>query len=123
MKQHDQKQLGKKFICPMYSKSQSFTTTTESGMNIGQDTESNFDFSESPWKKVNCGLRLGAIFELRGFQLGLRYDFQLTNSANKGFWESARVPLFNNLIGNNNMAGYSHKVHSLAVTVGYMFRY
>lgn len=107
----------------MYSKSHSFITTTESGMNIGQDTESTFDFSESPWKKINCGLRLGATFELRGFQVGLRYDFQLTNSANKGFWESARVPLFNNLIGSNNMAGYSHRVHSLAVTVGYMFRY
>lgn len=107
----------------MYSKSQSFQTTAESGMNLGMTTESNYKFTQSPWNRFSCGLRLGAAFELRGFQLGLHYDFQLTNSANKEFWESARVPIFNNQVGLNNMSGYHHRVHSLAVTVGYMFRY
>ena len=107
----------------MYSTSQTFHTTVESGMDIGQSNESNYTFRQSPWKRFSCGLRLGATFELRGVQLGLHYDLQLTNSANKEFWESSRVPLFNNQVGLNNMSGYHHRVHSLAVTIGYMFRY
>lgn len=107
----------------MYSKSQAFSTITESGMNLGHKTESTFDFKESPLRRINCGIRLGATFELRGVQLGLRYDFQITNSANNAFWETARVPIFNNQIGSNNMAGYRHRIHSLGLTVGYVFRY
>lgn len=107
----------------LYSKSMTFVTTNESGMNVGNTNESTYTFPDSPWNKLAYGLRLGATFELRGFQIGIRYDFQLSNSANKSFWESARVPLFNNQIGDNNMAGYSHRVHSLAINVGYIFRY
>lgn len=107
----------------MYSKDQAFSTTVESGSNLDATTESEYKFSQSPWNRFSCGLRLGATFELRGVQLGVHYDLQLTNSANKEFWESARVPLFNNQVGLNNMSGYHHRVSSLAVTIGYMFRY
>ena len=105
----------------MYSKSQSYTTTAESGMNIGNEVENRYDFKSSPFKRFNCGIRLGATYELSGFQLGLQYDFQVTNMANKDFWESSRVPILGKP-GANNMSGYSHRIHSLAVTVGYIFR-
>ncbi len=107
----------------MYYKTQTFYTTRENGINVGVTDESIYTFHDSPWNKLNYGVRLGATFELRGFQLGLRYDYQVSNSANKKFWESARVPLFNNQIGSNNMSGYSNMVHSLAIILGYMFRY
>ena len=42
---------------------------------------------------------------------------------NNEFWESSRVPVINGFIGENNMSGYKHRVHSLDIKLGYIFRY
>ena len=107
----------------MYSKNLGFRKTTESGSNLGAETQSDYEFSKSPYNKFNIGLKLGVTYELRGFQLGIGYNLQLTNMANKDFWESARVPVFNNQIGDNNMSGYKHRIHSIEIKLGYILRY
>lgn len=107
----------------LFSKTQSYERIAESGMGLGLSTTSEYEFKESPYKQLNVGLKLGVAYELRGFQLGVGFNFQLTNMGNKDFWESSRIPIFNNLIGDNNMSGYKHHIHSLEIKLGYMFRY
>ena len=107
----------------MYAKDMSYTTTAESGANLGFGLEHPYNFDESPYNKLNYGLKLGATYELRGFQLGVAFNYQLSNMANKKFWESARMPIFNNQVGQNNMSGYKHRLHSLEIKLGYTFRY
>lgn len=107
----------------LYSKSASFTKVIESGGNLGIANQSDYDFEDSPYNRLNFGLKLGVTYELRGFQLGIGYNLQLTNMANKNFWESARMPVFNNQVGDNNMSGYKHRIHSLEIKVGYVLRY
>lgn len=107
----------------MYSKNLGFVQTVESGGNLGADSKQEYDFEDSPLKRFNYGLRIGATYELRGFQLGIAYNLQLSNMANDKFWESSRVPVFNGNVGENNMSGYKHRVHSLEIKLGYMLRY
>lgn len=107
----------------MYSKNLGFVRTVESGGNLGFDQKEEYEFEDSPLKRFNYGLRIGATYELRGFQLGIAYNLQLSNMANDKFWETARVPVFNGNVGENNMSGYKHRVHSLEIKLGYMFRY
>lgn len=107
----------------LYAKNLGFKKVTESGSNLGAETQSDYDFDESPYNKLNFGLKLGVVYELRGFQLGIGYNLQLSNMANKKFWESARVPVFNNQVGDNNMSGYKHRIHSLEIKLGYVLRY
>ena len=107
----------------LYSKKASYTKTVESGGNLGAEVLSEYEFEESPFKRVNFGLKLGVTYELRGFQFGIGYNLQLSNMANKKFWESSRMPVFNNQIGDNNMSGYKHRIHSLEFKVGYILRY
>lgn len=107
----------------MYSKKITYQKTTESGAGIGSERRSEYDFNNSPYNKFNYGLKFGIAYELKGFQLGIGYSLQLSNMANDGFWESSRVPIVNNLSGENNMSGYEHRVHSLEIKVGYIFRY
>lgn len=107
----------------LYSKKASYTKTVESGGNLGAAVQSDYDFDDAPYKRVNFGLKLGVVYELRGFQFGIGYKLQLSNMANKEFWESSRMPVFNNQVGDNNMSGYKHRIHSLEVKVGYILRY
>ena len=107
----------------LYSKTAGFTKTIESGGNIAAPVQSDYNFEESPYNRFNFGLKLGVSYELRGFQLGLGYNLQLSNMANKKFWESARMPMFNNQVGDNSMSGYKHRIHSLEVKLGYILRY
>ena len=107
----------------LYSKSFEYVKTTESAMNLGHEQKSEYDYEESPYKKLNFGLKFGVAYELRGFQLSLNYNLQLSNMANKTFWESARIPIFNNQVGENNMSGYKHRIHSFEIKLGYIFRY
>ncbi len=107
----------------MYSKNLGFVKTVESGGNLGFENKEEYDFEDSPLKRFNYGLRIGATYELRGFQLGIAYNLQLSNMANDKFWESSRVPVFNGNVGENNMSGYKHRVHSLEIKLGYMLRY
>lgn len=107
----------------LYSKTAGFTKVVESGSNLGAQQQSDYDFEDSPFNKLNFGLKLGVTYELRGFQLGIGYNLQLSNMANKSFWESSRMPVFNNQVGDNNMSGYKHRIHSLEVKLGYILRY
>ena len=107
----------------LYAKTAGFTKVVESGSNLGAEQQSDYDFEESPFNKLNFGLKLGVTYELRGFQLGIGYNLQLSNMANKNFWESSRMPVFNNQVGDNNMSGYKHRIHSLEVKLGYILRY
>lgn len=107
----------------MYSKDFSITKTTENTNDIGLEDTSDFHFKKSPISKLNYGIKAGVSYEVRGFQLGLVYTFQLSNMANSSFWESSRIPIFNNFVGENNMSGYKYRIHSLDVKLGYVFRY
>ncbi|MBP5772381.1 MAG: outer membrane beta-barrel protein [Bacteroidaceae bacterium] len=105
----------------LYGKEFTFQRTNENGATYG--LEERFTRSDSPYKRFNLGLRAAVAYELRGFQLSLGYNLQLTNSANTSFWESERIPIFNGKDGENHMSGYKHRVHSLEVRLGYFFRY
>lgn len=107
----------------MYSDKLGFQKTTEAGSGLNLNMKSDYDFDSSPYKKFNYGLKFGVAYELRGFQLGIGYSLQLSNMANEDFWESNRVPIFNNQVGANNMSGYKHRVHALEIKLGYIFRY
>ena len=106
----------------LYAKDFSYTRTFESGQNLGAEGRSVYTFDDSPYKRVNFGLHAGVTYELRGFQIGVGYNLQLSNMANAGFWESTRIPVYNTLVGDNNMSGYKHRIHSLEVKLGYVFR-
>ncbi len=107
----------------LYSKSLGYVKTIENGVGLGGEVQNDYDFDASPYKRFNLGLKLGVTYELRGFQLSVGYNLQLTNMANSKFWESSRVPVFNNQVGNNNMSGYKHRIHSLEIKLGYFLRY
>lgn len=107
----------------MYEKQFSTTKTYESGVGLASNTVSNYNFNAAPYNRFNVGLKVGVTYELRGFQFGIGWKLQLTNMGNKEFWESSRIPIFGNRVGENNMSGYSHRVHSLEIKLGYMLRY
>lgn len=107
----------------LFSKKQTVTTVSESGAGLGAETNSEYDFSKSPFNRLNMGLRFGLVYELRGFQLGVRYDLMLTNMASDSYWSTTRVPVFEGKVGENNMSGYKQRISSLSVTLGYVFRY
>lgn len=106
----------------LYSKALGYEKTNENAQGIGSTSKQETFFDDSPYNKLNFGLKMGVVYEIRGFQIGLNYNLQLSNMANKDFWESSRVPVFNK-VGTNNMSGYKHRVHSLEIKVGYIFRY
>lgn len=105
----------------LYSKEFGFTTTYEGG--AGMEISEKYFSEESPYKKFNYGLKAGITFEMRGFQLSAGYSFQLSNMANKSFWEGTRIPIINGLIGENTMSGYKHRIHAVEIKLGYVLRY
>ena len=106
----------------MYKKVQTLTKTTETSSSLGYDYELENVFDKSPFKRFNYGLKFGVAYELRGFQLGINYSLQLSNMANDEFWESPRIPLYNQT-GENVMSGYKHRIHALEIKLGYVLRY
>lgn len=106
----------------MFKKTQSYQKTIESGSSLGWEEDYEDSYERSPFKRINYGLKFGITYELRGFQIGLNYNLQLSNIANKEFWESTRIPLFNQT-GENSMSGYKHRLHSLEIKLGYVLRY
>lgn len=105
----------------LFKRVQTFNKTIESGgLGYTYDLEEVFD--KSPFKRFNYGLKIGATYEMRGFQFGVTYSLQLSNMANDEFWESERIPLFNQT-GANAMSGYKHRLNALEIKVGYVFRY
>lgn len=106
----------------MYSKHQTYTQTSESSSSLGMSWENIQELKKSPFKRFNYGLKLGVTYELRGFQIGASYSLQLSNMANKDFWESTRIPIFYQT-GENLMSGYKHRIHALEFKLGYVLRY
>lgn len=78
-------------------------------------------FKESPLHRFNCGLRLGAAYEIAGVSLGLSYTFMLTNMANEGYWGNKRWTVLNE--SNAVMAGYKQRIHTLEFKLAYTLRY
>ena len=107
----------------LYSKEFEFANTYEYIGGSSKDAHEKYLQNEAPYKRFNYGLRAGMVYELRGFQIGINYNLQLSNMGNRDFWESTRIPIINGQTGANNMSGYSHKIHSLEVKLGYVFRY
>ena len=104
----------------LYSKTHEFTAVREGG--IGQGYSERYSTYASPYKKFNLGLKAGITYELRGFQLSLGYNLQLTNMAQSKFWEGQRIPVINGQVAGNNMSGYKHRIHSFEIKLGYIFR-
>ena len=105
----------------LYSKEFGFTTVYEGG--AGLEISEKYFSEKSPYNKFNYGLKAGITFEMRGFQISAGYSFQLSNMANKEFWEGTRIPIINGLIGENTMSGYKHRIHAVEFKLGYVLRY
>lgn len=107
----------------LYSKEFEFSTIYENEGGSSKSVHEKYVKENAPYKKFYYGLRTGIVYELHGFQLGINYSLQLSNMGNNEFWESSRIPIFNGQTGVNNMSGYKHKIHSIEIKLGYVFRY
>lgn len=96
------------------------TTTSIGGMH--RDFLNEASAVASPYNRVSLGLRFGVIYEYAGIQLGLAYTQMLTNMANTRFWNSERMKIFGDS-GDVLMTGYKHRINTLELKVGYIFRY
>lgn len=85
------------------------------------DVAHHDQFSDSPLKKFNYGLRLGAAYEIAGLSFGLSYTMMLSNMANKNYWENDRWTVLNN--SDTTMKGYKHRINYLEFKLAYTLRY
>lgn len=85
------------------------------------DIQHHETFKDSPLQHFNCGLRLGAAYEIAGLSFGLSYTMMLTNMANNGYWENKRWTVLNE--SNTVMAGYKQRIHTLEFKLAYTLRY
>lgn len=104
----------------MYGKHYVHTETYTMGNNT--DITKSYDLEDSPLNRFNFGLRFGAAFEYAGISLGVEYNLMLTNMANKKFWESDRLTIFDQTPG-TVMSGYKQRNSYLGVKLAYTFRY
>ena len=105
----------------LYKKLHSYTTIGKSG-DMGLENQYSFSFQKSPLKRFNYGLKFGATYELKGFQIGATYNLMLSNMANDDYFEGTRIPILLET-GQNNMKGYKQKINSLEIKLGYVLRY
>lgn len=78
------------------------------------------NFQASPFQKLNCGLRIGAAYEISGLSFGLYYTHMLTNMADDGYWGNDRFTVLNN--SNLTMKGYKHRIHTFEMKLAYTIR-
>ena len=104
----------------MYGKHYEHTETYTMGNNA--DITKSYDLEDSPLNRFNFGLRFGAAFECAGISLGVEYNLMLTNMANKKFWESDRLTIFDQTPG-TVMSGYTQRNSYLGLKLAYTFRY
>lgn len=104
----------------MYSDRVTYTQTYVEFNNSVVDKSKHFE--SAPLKRLNFGARVGVAYEYSGFNVGLDYSMQLTNCADKRFWEGPRWPIFDQN-GSSAMSGYRQHNHYLQIRVGYTFRY
>lgn len=108
----------------LYSKSMELQRMANSGSAGGGFAhKQKYDFSDSPLKRMNYGVKIGVAYEIKGVQIGVNYNLMLSNMANKNFWEGARIPVFNGQQGDNAMSGYKQRISSIEVKIGYVLRY
>lgn len=93
------------------------TYTTENDADAAHHDE----FQSAPFKRFNCGLRIGAAYEWAGLSFGVSYTHMLTNMANKGYWENDRFAVLNN--SDVTMRGYKHRINTLELKLSYTLRY
>ena len=98
-------------------------TTTSSIGGMHRDFLNGTNVVAAPFNRISLGLRVGVTYEYAGLQFGLTYTCMLTNMANSRFWESKRLPIFDFDGSNVLMAGYKHRINTLELKVGYIFRY
>ena len=97
-------------------------TTTSSERGMHRDFLNEYTAVAAPYNRVGLGLRVGATYEYAGIQVGVAYTHMLTNMANDSFWNSERLPIFGQT-SDVLMAGYKHRINTLELKVGYIFRY
>lgn len=78
-------------------------------------------FQQSPFNRVNCGLRFGVAYEWAGLSFGISYTQMLTNMANKNYWENERWTVLN--VSDVTMKGYKHRLNTLEFKLAYTLRY
>lgn len=99
-------------------------TTTVHTFGANEKFYEVYNFKEAPFNRLNCGLQIGVIYEYGGFCAGLNYKHMFTNMANKKFWESERMEVFNTTIETEEeISGYKQHLSSLSITLSYIFRY
>lgn len=79
------------------------------------------EFKEAPFSKVNCGLRFCIAYEWAGISLGISYTQMLSNMANLNYWDYERWSVLKG--SDTTMKGYSHRLNSLELKLGYTLRY
>ncbi len=104
----------------LYEKALDYVITSSVGINASTDYV--YKSNTAPFNRIYYGLRAGVKYEIAGFQVGLSYTHMLSNMANEDFWNSNRIKIFSNN-GENLMSGYKQKIHSLQLSVAYVFRY
>ena len=104
----------------LYKKRVSYTETYVEQNYAKVDKSQNFE--TSPLKRINLGVRMGVAYEYMGVNIGLNYNFMVTNMANKRYWEGERWTLFD-YTGENLMTGYKQRNNYLQLHIGYTFRY
>ena len=97
-------------------------TTTSSVGGMSKDYLNEYTAVAAPYNRVSLGLRVGATYEYAGIQVGVAYTHMVTNIANDSFWNSGRLPIFGQT-SDVLMAGYKHRINTLELKVGYIFRY
>lgn len=104
----------------LYGKHFDYTEIYTMGNNA--NIEKSYDLDSSPLKRLNFGLRMGAAFEYACVSLGIEYNLMLSNMAEKKFWESDRLTIFDQTPG-TVMSGYKQRNSYLGVKLAYTFRY
>ena len=104
----------------LYGKHFDYTETYTMGNNA--DLTKSYDLDSSPFNRLNFGIRMGAAFEYAGVSLGVEYNLMLTNMADKKFWESDRLTIFDQTPG-MVMSGYKQHNSYLGIKLAYTFRY
>lgn len=104
----------------LYSNHVDYTETYNT--YVTGDLKRSQDLDDSPFKKLNFGLRVGTAFEYHGVGLGIEYTYMLTNMANKKFWEGDRWKIFDQTT-TNVMTDYNERHHYLGIKLSYTFRY
>lgn len=104
----------------LYSKHVDYYETYTMGNNA--TIHKTYESDSSPLKRLNFGLRVGAALEYAGISVGVEYNLMLSNTAEKKYWESDRLTIFDQTPG-TVMSGYKQHNSYLGVKLAYTFRY